>query len=470
MANGNGGNRRVLGVFTLAMINVAAIATLKNFPTMAEYGLSLIFYFVVASIIFFIPTSLISAELATGWPQTGGVYVWVKEGLGAKLGFLAIWLWWFENVIWYPTILAFTASTVAYVFDPALAANKFFTLAVVLIAFWGGTLINLKGMKASGIISTVGVIAGTIIPGALVITLGIVWLATGGEIQIGLSAGDLVPDITKMGNMTYLVAVLLAVAGMEMSAVHAQEVKNPQRDYPKAILLSAIVILAVTVLGSLAIAFVVPKSSLSLTAGVMEAFEVFFGAYHIKWIVPVVAILIALGGLATMSTWIVGPSKGLLATAKHGDLPPIFAKVNKNHMPIPLLILQGVIVTGLALVFLLMPSVSASYWILTALTAQQYLILYILMFAAAIRLRYTQPDVPRAYRIPFGNFGMWAVGGIGIVGALFAITVGFFPPAGSDPVRYVGFLVLGLVGTCLIGLIIHLLRKPEWKRDLGPLD
>jgi len=463
-------NKRVLGVFTLAMINVAAIATLKNFPTMAEYGLSLVFYFAVASIIFFVPTALVSAELATGWPQTGGVYVWVREALGPRLGFLAIWLWWFENVIWYPTILAFTASTIAYVFDPALAANKYFTLAVVLIAFWGSTLINLKGMRASGLISTVGVIAGTIIPGALVIILGIVWFAKGGELQISLSTQALVPDLTKMGNMTYLVAVLLALAGMEMSAVHAQEVEDPQKDYPKAIFLSAFIILAVTVLGSLAIAFVVPVSKLSLTAGVMEAFEVFFDAYNIKWIVPVIAVLIALGGLATMSTWIVGPSKGLLATARYGDLPPIFARVNKNRMPIPLLVFQGIIVTALACVFLFMPSVSASYWILTALTAQQYLVVYILMFAAAIKLRYSQPDVPRAYRVPLGNFGMWLVAGLGIVGAVFAIVVGFFPPAGATPVRYVSFLMIGLIGTILIGFLIHQFRRPEWERDVGPLD
>lgn len=470
MPDNSGGSRRVLSVFTLAMINVAAIATLKNFPTMAELGPSLIFYFVIASIVFFIPSALVAAELATGWPQTGGVYIWVKKGMGPKMGFLAIWLQWFENVIWYPTILSFTASTIAFAINPELAANKYFVLSVILVAFWGSTLLNLLGMRASGLISTIGVIAGTIIPGTLIIVLGIVLLTTGGDVEIGLTAKDIIPDMSKMGNMTYLIAVLLALAGMEMSAVHAQEVKNPQRDYPKAIFLSAIIILAVTILGSLAVAFVVPVGKLSLTAGVMEAFEVFFNKYNIKWVVPIIALLMAAGAIGMVSTWIVGPSKGLLATAAHGDLPPLFARVNKNHMPIPLLILQAVIVTGLALVFLLMPSVSASYWILTALTAQLYLIMYALMFISAIRLRYTEPHVHRQYRVPGGNLGMWVVAGLGILGSIFAIAVGFFPPEGTAPARYVSFLVFGIVIVCLAPIVIHCFRKPEWKRDLGPLE
>ncbi len=463
MASGNGSNRRVLSVFTLAMINVAAIATLKNFATMSEYGWSLIFYFAVASIVFFIPTSLVSAELATGWPQTGGVYIWVKEGLGPRWGFLAIWLQWFENVIWYPTILSFTASTIAYVFNPELASNKFFALGVILVAFWGFTLLNLLGMKASGLISTVGVIAGTIIPGSLIIIMGIVWLAQGNDLQIPFSMSALIPDLTKMGNLTYLVAVLLALAGMEMSAVHAQEVKDPQRDYPRAIFLSAIIILVITVFGSLAISFVVPKDQISLTAGVMEAFEQFFRAYHITWVVPIIALLTAAGALGMVSTWIVGPSKGLLATAEHGDLPPLFQRTNRHGMPAPLLILQAIIVSVLAMVFLFMPSVSASFWILTALTIQLYLIMYVLMFISAIRLRYTHADVTRAYRVPLGNFGMWIVAGLGIAGATLAIIVGFIPPTGSEsPFRYIAFLVVGIVLTCIVPLIVHAFRKPSW--------
>ena len=116
-------SKRSLTVFTLAMINVAAICNLKNFPITAELGLAAVFYYALAALFFFIPVSLISAELATGWPETGGVYVWVKKALGKKMGFLAIFLQWGNNLFWYPSILSFTAASFAYLIDPKLAEN-----------------------------------------------------------------------------------------------------------------------------------------------------------------------------------------------------------------------------------------------------------------------------------------------------------------------------------------------------------
>src|SRR5258708_3943536 len=122
---------RTLTVFTLAMINIAAIGSVKNWPVTAEYGFASIVYFILAAMIFFLPISLVSAELATGWPKSGGVFAWVKEAFGHRTGFLAIWLLWIENVIWYPTILSFIAATVAYIFNPSLSDNTTYTLLIV---------------------------------------------------------------------------------------------------------------------------------------------------------------------------------------------------------------------------------------------------------------------------------------------------------------------------------------------------
>lgn len=460
---------RVISVFVLAMINVVAIASLRGLPSMAEYGLSSAFFYIVAALIFFIPTALVSAELATGWPRKGGVFVWVKEALGQRWGFLAIWLQWIQNVVWYPTVLSFTAATLAYIFNPALAENPLYMIAVILVVYWSATLANFKGMKLSGQISSIGGMLGTILPGALIILLGIIWLWNGSPSQISFDWESFVPDLSNMGNIALAASVLLAMAGMEMSAVHAQEVKNPQKDYPKAILISTLVILTVFILGTLAIAMVVPQADISLVAGVMEAFQDFFKSYNITWMVPIIAFLITVGATAQVSTWIIGPSKGILATAETGELPTFFQKVNKNGIPTNLLITQGCIVTLLALVFLLMPNVSDSYWILTALTAQIYLLMYVLLFISAIKLRYSRPDVKRAFRIPFGNAGMWVVAGIGFLASLFGIFMGYFPPsqlqtAGISLEFYEGFLIVGILVLGGIPLVIHHMRKPGWKK------
>jgi len=456
---------KMLSVFSLAMINVALIASLRGLPSMAEYGLASIFYFVVAAIVFLIPTALVSAELATGWPKRGGVYVWVKEALGTRWGFLAIWLQWIQNVIWYPTVLSFAAATFAYIINPDLAQSKVYTLAVILAVYWGATLANFRGMQTSSWISSVGVIGGTLATAGLLVVLGIVWIVAGDQVEIPLTDTALIPDLNNFSNIVLAVGTLLFFAGMEVSAVHAQEVKNPQRDYPRAIGLAVIIVLALFILGTLAIAAVVPKAKISLVAGLMQAFTIYLDHFRLGWLIPVVAFFIAFGVVGQISTWIAGPSKGLLAVAKHGYLPPFLQHTNNKGIQTNILFVQALIVTALALAFLLMPSVSSSYWILTALTAQLYLIMYFLLFVTAIVLRYKCPDVPRAYKIPGGNAGMWIVAGIGILGAVAAIALGYVPPAQlktGSTVGYVGFLVLGAVIICGLPLLIYQFRRPEW--------
>ncbi len=457
---------KVLTVFLLAMINVAAVASLRVLPVVAEFGLQSIFYFTLGALVFFLPAAFVSAEMATMWPgKLGGVYVWVKEALGDRWGFLCIWLQWIQSVTLYPIALSFTGASLAYVFEPKLAQNKWYLAAIILIVYWGATFVTFTGMKSSSLISTIGAAIGTIIPVAILIGLGVLWLVTKRPTQITYSFSGLFPDMTKLSSLVFATGVLLSFAGIEMSASHIREVKNPKRDYPRAILLSTVIILFIFVLGTLAVAEVVPKSHLSLVAGTMEAFTNFLDVYNLKFIIPLLGFIIALGGLGQVATWIAGPSKGLLGTAGDGEIPPFFDRVNKQGMPVNLLLMQGFIVTVLAFVFVLMPAVSSSFWILTALTAELYLIMYVLMFVSAIVLRYKRSDMPRAYKVPGGNLGMWAVAGIGALSSTVVFFISFLPPPQlktGSVVTYDLFLGFGVLILGGAALLIHYLKKPEW--------
>ena len=458
----------VLGVLTLSMLNLAVVCTLRGLPTMAEEGLSLVFYFIFVALIFLIPISLISAELATGWPPhgPGGVYIWVKEAFGPRAGFLAIWLQWVQNVVWFPAVLSFIAATLAYIYDPKFAENKYYMVAIILVVFWGGTFINFRGMKTSGLLSSICVIAGTIAPGILIIVLGAIWFFSGKPSAIAFSFDGLFPDLSKINNIVFLAGAFLIFSGMEVAGVHSQEVKDPKRTYPKAIFLAALIAIVLLTFGALSVAIVVPAKDLSLVAGIMETFTVFFHAHGFHWLIPIFAVLIAAGGVGEVSAWIIGPAKGLMVTAEEGHLPPFLQKVSENDVPVNILIAQGVIVTAITLVFLLMPTVSSSYWILSAFSILLYLIMYIFVFAAAIRLRYSEPGVVRAYRVPGGNPGMWIVAGAGILGALFTLVVGFFPPSQIETggiLFYESFLIIGTVVACVIPFIIMYFQRDSWR-------
>lgn len=446
------GGLKPLGVFGLVMINVIAVDNLRSLTAGAEYGFAVVSFYFLAAILFFLPTILVTAELATGWPNTGGVYVWVREAFGMRVGFLTIWLQWIYNVVWYPTIFTFIAGVIAYLIDPHLINNKEYMLLVILIAFWGMTFLNSLGLHVAHWISTVSALIGTILPMAFISGLGLYWLTNGFPVANVLSVRDFFPSSVNMQNLAFFTNILFGLMGMEMSAVHAGDVKQPEKHYPQALLYSTLIILLSLVFACLAIVLVVPTKTLNLVSGLMDAFSIFFHAYHLSWFIPVLAILIVLGSLGGAATWIIGPARGLLIASHDNELPGFLRRVNKKEMPIGILLTQGVIVTILSLMFFIMPTVNSSYWILSNLTAQLALLFYIFMFAAAIRLRYKKQHVKRAFRIPFGNVGIWIVSGVGMVTCVGAIVMGFLPPTQVDIgglIKYECILLFGIILCCL---------------------
>ncbi len=456
------GKRRFMNVFLLALLNLSVMSSLRNLPIVAEYGYGSLFFYSLVAVVFLFPAALISAELATGWNKTGGVYIWVREAFGPMWGFFAIWMQWIHNVTWFPAILAFSGATFAYVFNPELADNKAYIIACILIGFWGMTLYNSLGLKFSTWFSVLGVIAGTILPGFLIIALGITWISSGHPIEIKFSLDTLIPPMNDIQNIVFLTGLFLAFGGLEVSAVHAREVQNPQRNFPRAILIAAILCFVVYALGALAIAYVIPQDQISLVGGVMEAFRVFFVKNNVEYLLIPTALMIVYGAIGELNAWIIGPIRALHATSKHGDLPPVFQKVNRHGMPMNLLLFQGLIVTIAAFVFLFMPSASAAFWILSAMSVQIYLVMYILMFLAAIKLRYSHPDVERPYRIPYHMKGIWFVGSLGVLSSTFAFFVCFVPPSQfptGSLFFYEGFLILGFILMSAIPFLIYFLRN-----------
>ncbi len=452
---------RVLSVYSLVMITITSVDSIRNLPATALFGSQLFAFFIIAAITFLIPTALVSAELATAIPKQGGVYVWVKEAFGAKFGTLAIWFQWVENIFWYPAILSFIAGTIAYLINPTLAGNKYFIIAVILVFFWGATFLNLFGMRVSAFFSELCGIFGLIFPMILIMGLGSYWVFSGHHLQVDLSAHSLLPNFAQGGTVVALTGIILSFCGMEITTVYAQEVKNPQRDYPKALLISTVILLSTLAFGSMAIAIVIPKAQISLVSGLMEAFNYFFTAYHLAWLTPIIALMIIVGGTGGLSNWIIAPSKGLLVAAQDGQLPHFFAKANKHNAPTSLLLFQAIVTSLFTLVFLLMPGVNGAYWVLTALAAQLYMIMYILMFAAGIYLKIKRPELVRPFAVPGGKFGHIVTGSIGIMASLFTIVIGFFPPTGIQVGSLALYDVLLITGLLIMVIIPFFFKQLE---------
>lgn len=458
-------------IFGLALLNITAVVSLNGLPSEAEYGLSSIFYYLLAAVLFLVPVSLIAAELATGWPEKGGMFRWIGEAFGGRLAFTVMMILFVEVCVFLPTALTFGAVSMAYV-DPnqqvasSIAGNKIFVLVLVLLVYWAATFIGLRGAGAFSIVAKWGGVIGVFIPASVLIILGFLYVLSGQAPEVMMSWGDVVPDFSNFGNVVLAASIFLMYAGMEMNAVHVKEVNNPTRNYPIAIMIAAAGTVFILVLATLAIAFVVPRNDINLTQAILTAYHDLFAWAGIAWASSIVAVMLAIGVFACVTTWVVGPSTGLLAVAKAGYLPKLWQKTNKHGQATFILLFQAALVSLLSIMFVVLPSVQAAYQILNQLANILYLMAYLSMFAAAIRLRYSQPNRPRPYKLPGGNAGMWIVGGVGFLSALTAFVFSFIPPdqiSVGSPELYIGLLIVLALVFLVIPSFIYAVRKPSWK-------
>ena len=281
-----------IGAFTLIMITSALIMTMRNMPMMAATGMQMIFFNLIAAFAFLVPVALVSAELATGWPECG-VYLWIKEAFGPRIGFLTVWLQWSQSIFGMTSILAYVAASLAYVINPELATNKYFIFTIILVVYWGATFANLHGTKISGLISTVCVSCGVFLPTLALITLGAFYVFGGNPIQLdtSITISNTIPSIHQSRNLIMLVGFIFGCVGIEVSAAHARNVRDTHKNYPIAIFSAAALVFILTLLGGMTIAIVVPNKDISLISGVMKAFEMLFTHYNLQRLLPVFALL-----------------------------------------------------------------------------------------------------------------------------------------------------------------------------------
>jgi putative glutamate/gamma-aminobutyrate antiporter len=304
--------------------------------------------------------------------------------------------------------------------------------------------------------------------------LAIVYLAGGGVSHLNTQE-SFFPDLSNFNNLVLASSIFLFYAGMEMMGVHVMEVDNPKRNYPRAIIIGSLITVLIFILGTFSLGIVVPADEISLTQTLLIGFDNYFHFLRVSWMGPIVAIALVFGVLAGVLTWVSGPSKGIFTVGRAGYLPPFFQRTNRRGVQRNILLVQGVIVTILGMLFVIMPSVQSFYQILSQLTVLLYLIMYMLMFSAAITLRYKRPKLERPFRLgKRGNGLMWLLGGMGFCGSLLAFVLSFIPPSqiavGSTTVWF-AVLIIGAIVVVVIPFIIYAKRKPSWRAadaDIAP--
>lgn len=224
-------------------------------------------------------------------------------------------------------------------------------------------------------------------------------------------------------------------------------------------------------IGGLSVAVSIPVSEINLSAGVVQTFNVLVSSFSpaLEWTVRIIAALLLLGVLAEIASWIVGPSRGMYVAAQNGILPKSFAKVNKNGVPVTLVISQ-LLITTIAIIVLTNSGGggNTSFLIALALTVVIYLCSYFMLFLGYMYLICKQPEKKRVFNIPGGKGFKLVVASAGFILSVLAFVVSFFPPSslpgGASNESYVMLLGISFVIIFLIPFIIYAFHNKQGKK------
>lgn len=466
-----------LGFFGFFAITASMVMTVYEYPSFASSGFQLVFFLIVGGIFWFLPVALCSAEMATveGW-ESGGIYSWVGNTLGQRWGFSALFFQWFQITVGFVTMAFFILAALAYVFNfDALYNNPMVMFFGVAIIVWVLTFTQLGGTKYTERISKIGFLGGIVLP-VIILFIGLIaYFSTGGVSQIKITTETLIPNFKETGTLVIFASFILGYMGVEASASHVNELKNPTRTYPSVMIVLTILTIVLDALGGLAIATTLPDKILNgnLSYGVIEAFEAIFTEHfgsQYNWLVLIVAILLALGVLAEISSWIVGPSRALLEAANDKILSPSFAKTNKNGVSVKTVILQAIIVTIWDAVLCgsiaLAGGSDSSVGYLTAigLTVVIYLVGYILFFLGYFVLIFKKSNLKREFQVPGGKISKIIVATIGLLITIATLIISFFPSSKlttADNQVYQIVLIICFIISLIVPIIIYS-NKHRW--------
>ena len=440
---------RVMRLRDVVLFNISAIVGLRWLTTAAsQFGLASVGLWLVAMVIFFLPSAAAVRELSDIDPGAGGIYRWVLRAFGPLHGFVAGWGYWVNNLFYFPSLLLSTAAIAAYAAGSRFAhlgEDGRFIAFVSLAGLWLAVGMNVVGLRVGKRLQNLGG-HGTWLPGLIFVGLAIWSLASHGS-ATPFTTRALVPASLDLQSINLFATMTFAFAGLELAPTLGDEIHDPARTLRRGIALSGFAIVAMYVIGTAAMLVALPHETVSITNGMPQATAALVERLGARWLAPaagIVAILLVLGNLGGVGAWLAGSARLPFVAGVDGALPPAFGRIHPRwQTPYVGLLTQGVVATVFVIASLAGTTVKNAYLVLTQTTLILFFIPYLYLFAAYLRLRRVR-DMRTAL-----------VGLVGFLAVLFSIVLGFVPPADEPtPWIYEAKVVGGVIGFMALGVIL----------------
>ena len=433
----------------VVLFNISAIVGLRWLTTAAsQFGLASLGLWLLAMLIFFLPSAVAVRELAEIDPGAGGIYRWVRRAFGPVHGFVAGWGYWVNNLFYFPSLLVTTAAIAAYAAGPRfvrLGDDPWFIGGVSLAGLWLAVGMNLVGLRVGKRLQNLGGY-GTWVP-ALIFVLLAVWSLVARGSATPVTVRGLLPARLDLPSINLFATMTFAFAGLELAPTLGDEIHDPARTLRRGIAVSALAIVAMYVLGTAAMLVALPQETVSITNGMPQATAALVERLGAAWLAPVaaiVAILLVLGNLGGLGAWLAGSARLPFVAGVDGALPPAFGRIHPRwQTPYVGLVTQGAIATVFVIASLVGTTVKNAYLVLTQTTLILFFIPYLYLFLAYLRLCRVRTSTTTL------------VGVVGFAAVLFSIVLGFVPPADEvHPWLYRAKVVGGVIGFMALGVLL----------------
>jgi len=377
-----------LGLKAVIFMIMTSCLGIRWIPVAGGLGPSAIFFWVIAALLFFVPLSLIVIELSLNYQDNGGVYLWVKEGIGSKSGFYTAWFYWVNNVFYYPGLLTFIAVNLAYLIgDHSLADNPHFVVGVVIVCFWGAVFFNIAGVHLIAKIATLSGLMNFRL-GLFVIIAGVYYLLYHGNSATHFHLHAFLPQKDLFHSLSSVTMLMLALAGVELIPTLSRSIENPEKNLIKAIIIGGALLVLLYIIGTITLNFIMTPKELSKTSGLVESFyAIVYKLHWPEWMAKFIVISLVIVEFGGLNIWLITSSIMFFQCAEKGILPSWLQKLNANYVPANALVAQGVMVTAIVLCTQFMPSVNTMYTVLVLMSTIIYFLPFLFLSIAYIRLR-----------------------------------------------------------------------------------
>lgn len=407
--------KRSIGLLTFTLICISSILNLRNANTFIVMQDKMLLIMAFCVVLFFIPCVLVSMNFAFIHGKDSGIYYWVKHTLGPRTGLYAAYFQWFENVFYFPLQLSFIISSILSLtgFD---ADNNVIHFTLINLVFWITTYIGHLGMNVSGRLIAVSTVLGLLVPTV------VMFFYSFGMPNIFVSQTFTMPVSVffDMNMVTQFSFCLAAFMGIEVTAVHARDFTRPKTQIPLGIAVSAIATMVIMAVVSLIVLQLMSGSqSISINSALVDSFSVIMKQWGLSFLQPVIVLLIVIGPVAGLTTWVISPVRTLHATFVDQGILKKFVGSSVSSQPTSLLLVQGMLVSFLTVSYFIFDMFEIIELMSIALVVI-YMLAYFLMFYAALRL-------PRNNKSQL--FNMHVVNGaiyIGLLGTVLFLVAGLF--------------------------------------------